>query len=107
MKITDSDLATMANVSTRTIRRWKKDDIEKYNRLLRDFLKSDLFDMKKFLEDRKISLMGNHGIYFIDVNDFAVGVLAEDTNNMISSLKKSEEMIKEIDENLRLMKEWL
>jgi len=107
MKVTDKDLAEMAKVSDRTIRRWKQKDPKKYNRLLRDFLKSDLFALKKFLEERKISLMGNYGIYFIDVDDFAVGVLAEDTNNMISSIKKSEEMIKEIDENLKLMKDWL
>ena len=107
MKITDKDLAEMAKVSDRTIRRWKQKDPKKYNRLLRDFLKSDLFTLKKFLEERKISLMGNHGIYFIDVDDFAVGVLAEDTNSMIASLNKSKEMVKKIDENLRLMKEWL
>jgi len=107
MKITDNDLATMANVSTRTIRRWKKDDPKKYSRLLRDFLKSDLFTLKKFLEDRKIVLMGTIGIYFKDVDDYMVGSLAEDTNNMISSLNKSKEMVKKIDENLRLMKEWL
>ena len=107
MKITDNDLASMANVSTRTIRRWKKADPKKYNRLLKEFVKSDLFAMKKFLEDRKIVLIGTIGIYFEDIDDYMLGSFAEDTNNMIGILDKSEELIEKIDGNLKLMKDWL
>ena len=70
-------------------------------------MKSDIYALRNFLETHKIELMGNFGIYFIDVNDYVVGVLAEDTNYLIQKTNKTEEDIKNIEENLKTLREWL
>lgn len=106
-KISLSDLSSFANVSTRTLIRWKKSDLKKYDRLLKQYQESDLFSLRSFLKENKIELMGNFGIYFTDIDDYSVGILAEDTNFLISKKKKSDKELREIKKNLRLLKEWL
>ena len=105
-KILETDLARFANCSVRTIRRRKKKHKE-YAALLKEYLKSDIYALRKFLETHKIELMGNFGIYFTDLDDYVLGVLAEDTNNLIVKSNKSEEEIKKIEENLELLRSWL
>jgi len=106
-KISEYELASFANVSTRTLSRWKKSDLKKYDRLTKQYQESEIFSLRSFLKENKIELMGNFGIYFTDVDDYSVGILAEDTNSMITNLNNSEEVIEKIKENLKLLKEWL
>ena len=106
-KIPESELASFANVSERTIRRWKKNDLKKYDLLIKKFKESDLSALRTFLKENHIELMGNFGIYFTDIDDYSVGILAEDTNHMITRSNKSKEDTEEIIENLKTLKEWL
>ena len=106
-KILEADLAQFANVSVRTIRRIKKNDSERYSKLIKKFMKSDIHKLREFLTAHNIELLGNFGIHFNDVDDYAVGILAEDTNNMITISDKSDELIEKIEDNLKLLKSWL
>ena len=58
------------------------------------------------LDIYKIDLIQNHGIYFEEFGDSALGVLAEDTNYMIRNIAKNKEItIREIESNLEQLKD--
>lgn len=106
-KISELELAVFKDVSTRTIRRWKKEDLKKYDKTIKKYKESELFILRAFLKKHKIELMGNFGIYFSDIDNFSVGVLAEDTNSLITKNHKTNEEVKIIVKNLKTLKEWL
>jgi hypothetical protein len=61
---------------------------------------------KEFCRKNDIKLVGNHMIYFCDLDDFCVGVLAEDTNDFIKNMKTKEEE-DEAKSNLKILKSWI
>ena len=68
-------------------------------------------EIKEFCENSSIRLIENHMIVFTDIEDYSVGVLAEDTNYMIRNMDSisigKEEIKEKIKENLNLLREWL
>lgn len=63
--------------------------------------------MKKEQLEKKYNLkcVNNHMIFFNDLEDYAVGVLAEDTNYLIRNY--SPKYKKELEENIKLLKSWI
>ena len=63
--------------------------------------------MKKEEIEEKYNLKSvyNHMIYFNDLEDYAVGVLAEDTNYLIRNY--SSKYKKELEENIKLLKTFI
>ena len=62
--------------------------------------------LDKFCKKNNIELIYTHMIYFNDLDDYSVGVLAEDTNDLIRHMKTEKEEIKAL-ENLKLLREFL
>jgi len=61
---------------------------------------------KEFCRKNKVELVNNHMIYFTNLEDYSVGVLAKDTNYLIKSMSTKEEENQAV-ENLNLLKKWL
>ena len=64
-------------------------------------------EIEEFCANSSIRLIENHMIYFTDLEDYSVGVLAEDTNYMIQNIEKESIKKEEIKENLKLLRKWL
>ena len=66
-------------------------------------------EIEEFCANSSIRLIENHMIVFTDIEDYSVGVLAEDTNYMIRNMDSigGEEIKKKIKENLNLLRNWL
>lgn len=105
-KISESELAKFGNISTRTLRRWKVGQ-KKYDQLMKKYKEEEISSLRNLLKKHSIELMGNFGIYFTDIKDYAVGILAEDTNSIIRKEEKTVEELLEIEKNLKLLREWL
>jgi hypothetical protein len=61
---------------------------------------------KEFCKKNGLELVNNHMIYFTNLEDYSVGVLAEDTNYLIKNMSTKEEE-NQAKENLDLLREWL
>ena len=127
LAISPDELAKQLGVSTGTLGNWKTGykptstqgekglkmllelhALKQENASLKEKLETreEAYTTEKYLESRKIKLMGNFGIHFLDIEDYSVGAYAEDTVYMIINIAKSDIKVSEIDERLETLKEW-